>query len=157
MPCLPDSVHVMTDDTRPHTATSTTEGVWSVRGTRITADRTPAGLRLRAGAGAEGLSRIVLRWRLDTSEDARILGDAWERGYGDLQWRTLQPDRALPWYALVTGGASGVRPPGGACGPGPVRCVPGPSTRAVSPSGRTSAAVVCPCCRASARWTWPRS
>ncbi|MGW3307623.1 hypothetical protein ACWDG9_13680 [Streptomyces sp. NPDC001073] len=40
-------------------------------------------------------------------EDARILGDAWERGYGDLQWRTLQPDRALPWYALITGGAFG--------------------------------------------------
>ncbi|MGQ4430103.1 hypothetical protein [Streptomyces sp. SAS_260] len=68
MPHLPDSVHVMTDVTRPHTATPTTEGVWSVRGTRITTDRTPEGLRLRAragagaGAGAEGLSRIVLRW-----------------------------------------------------------------------------------------------
>ncbi|MFJ2160824.1 hypothetical protein [Streptomyces sp. NPDC087856] len=107
MPHLPDSVHVMTDDTRPHTAASTTEGVWSVRGTRITADRTPEGLRLRARAGAEGLSRIVLRWRLDTPEDARILGDAWERGYGDLQWRTLRPDRALPWYVLITGGAFG--------------------------------------------------
>lgn len=107
MPCLPDSVHVMTDDSHPHTAVEVTEGVWVVRGAQLTAERAPDGLRVRARAGAEGLSRIVLRWRVDTSEDARILGDAWERGYGDLQWRTLQPDRALPWYVLITGGAFG--------------------------------------------------
>ena len=107
MPCLPDSVHVMTDDTRPHTASSTTEGVWTVRGAQVTAEHTPNGLRVRARAGAEGLSRIMLRWRVDVAEGARILGDAWERGYGDLQWRTLQPDRALPWYVLISGGEFG--------------------------------------------------
>lgn len=104
---LPDTVHVMTDDTRPHPAVPTTEGVWTARGTQVTAAQTAEGLQVRARAGAEGLSRIVLRWRRDAPEDARILGDAWERGYGDLQWRTLQPDRALPWYALITGAFGG--------------------------------------------------
>ena len=32
---------------------------------------------------------------------ARILGDAWERGYGDLEWRGFVPERVLPWTALV--------------------------------------------------------
>ncbi|MGR3874271.1 hypothetical protein ACUXZZ_37675 [Streptomyces graminifolii] len=107
MPHLPDSVHVMTDDTRPHTATSTTEGVWSVRGIRITADRTPEGLRLRARAGAEGLSRIGCAGGSAAPRTPASWATPGSRGYGDLQWRTLQPDLALPWYALITGGAFG--------------------------------------------------
>jgi alpha-galactosidase len=28
----------------------------------------------------------------------RILGDHWERSYGDLCWRVMTPERVLPWY-----------------------------------------------------------
>jgi alpha-galactosidase len=107
--CLPDTVHVMTDDTRPHTAVSATEGVWTVRGAQVTAERTAGGLRVCVRAGTEGLLRIVLRWRHNAPEDARILGDAWERGYGDLQWRTLQTcsrKRASTTAACTTGAAT---------------------------------------------------
>jgi alpha-galactosidase len=42
-----------------------------------------------------------------------ILGDAWERGYGDLEWRGSVPDRVMPWYAATFDGtlthAYGVR------------------------------------------------
>ena len=34
-----------------------------------------------------------------------LLGDAWERGYGDLEWRGLAPDRAMPWYVATWDGA----------------------------------------------------
>ena len=27
-----------------------------------------------------------------------VLGDAWERSYGDLAWTHTIPDRVLPWY-----------------------------------------------------------
>jgi hypothetical protein len=57
-------------------------------------------MRVCARASAEGLARIVLHWRHSAPEGARILGDARERGYGDLQWRTLQPDGTLPWYVM---------------------------------------------------------
>lgn len=42
---LPGTVHVMTDDTRPHTAASATEGVRTERGTQVTAERTSNALR----------------------------------------------------------------------------------------------------------------
>jgi alpha-galactosidase len=44
------------------------------------------------------LTRVVLRWELKLPADALYLGDHWERGYGDLQWRFLQPERVMPWY-----------------------------------------------------------
>src|SRR5205085_896966 len=33
------------------------------------------------------------------------LGDAWERGYGDLEWRGWAPDRVMPWYVATTDGS----------------------------------------------------
>ncbi|MFF0267367.1 hypothetical protein [Kribbella sp. NPDC004536] len=50
---------------------------------------------------AQRVSRVALRWSERLPADALILGDAWERSYGDLQWRHQQPERLLPWYFLV--------------------------------------------------------
>lgn len=52
-------------------------------------------------APAAPVQRIHLRWKRRLAEDVLVLGDAWERSYGDLEWRTLQAERVLPWYALV--------------------------------------------------------
>lgn len=50
---------------------------------------------------ASGVSRVALRWAEPVPSEALVLGDAWERSYGDLQWRHLQPERLLPWYWLA--------------------------------------------------------
>ncbi len=47
------------------------------------------------------VTEIRLRWHQPQPVRARILGDHWERGYGDLEWRGYVPERILPWYALV--------------------------------------------------------
>ena len=68
-------------------------------------------VRTRAGsislsAPRTPLRRIRLRWNGSIPASARVLGDAWERAYGDLEWRGLVPDRILPWYFAAT--AAGV-------------------------------------------------
>src|SRR5690554_4177204 len=52
------------------------------------------------------LMRVRIRWnqRVDYAENTRILNDHWERGYGDLEWRGLVPERVLPWYFMVSDG-----------------------------------------------------
>ena len=52
-------------------------------------------------APATPVQRIQLRWKLRLAEDVLALGDAWERSYGDLEWRPLEAERAMPWYALL--------------------------------------------------------
>jgi alpha-galactosidase len=47
------------------------------------------------------VQRIHLRWKCRMAEDLLVLGDAWERSYGDLEWKPLQAERVLPWYALL--------------------------------------------------------
>jgi len=45
--------------------------------------------------------RIGLRWTNSLPNNARILGDAWQRAYGDLEWRGVVPDRIMPKYFAV--------------------------------------------------------
>nr|WP_202886803.1 hypothetical protein [Kribbella sandramycini] len=77
------------------TAASRTGASWSVAGAEVIwAD---GAVEVTAGE----ISRVALRWSEPLPPGALILGDAWERSYGDLQWRHQQPERLLPWYFLV--------------------------------------------------------
>ena len=48
--------------------------------------------------------RVRLRWQFQSELLGTVLGDAWERAYGDLEWMCVNPFRSLPWYALVHDG-----------------------------------------------------
>lgn len=62
----------------------------------VSADKTP-------------LKYIKLRWNLSEDERRRgslkVLGDSWERAYGDLEWHSVNPERCLPFYFLVSNGS----------------------------------------------------
>jgi len=64
------------------------------------------GLAVRATASGL-LARVVLRWETVFPVSTLFLGDHWERGYGDLQWRFLQPERVMPWYFAAHEESSG--------------------------------------------------
>jgi alpha-galactosidase len=106
LPELPARVFIDHDGTR----LAPTERI----GPRFASDRaavtltaTPAGLRVSVTCPAGPLTRVVLRWETRLPAEALFLGDHWERGYGDLQWRTLQPERVLPWYFAAHHAATG--------------------------------------------------
>ena len=67
----------------------------------------PNGQEIHVACPSGTLSRVVLRWETTFPVDTLFLGDHWERGYGDLQWRFLQPERVLPWYFAAHHAASG--------------------------------------------------
>ncbi len=50
------------------------------------------------------VTRIHLRWTAKSDSDTSVLGDAWERSYGDLAWLAMQPERVMPWYFLTSVG-----------------------------------------------------
>ena len=46
-----------------------------------------------------------LRWRFSGDSGVRVLGDAWERSYADLEFRPLEEnDRWMPWYFIADAG-----------------------------------------------------
>ena len=56
------------------------------------------GGRLALTAGRTGISFLTLCWAAELPRGCRFLGDAWERGYGELEWRGFVFDRVMPWY-----------------------------------------------------------
>ncbi|MCL2815435.1 MAG: alpha-galactosidase [Oscillospiraceae bacterium] len=52
------------------------------------------------------VKRIIARKICDIEPEVMILGDHWERGYGDLKWETIVPGKVLPWYFLITDGVT---------------------------------------------------
>jgi alpha-galactosidase len=71
---------------------------FTVGGTAVTLAPGPGGTAVRVSCPGGPLSRVVLRWETTFAGDTLFLGDHWERGYGDLQWRHLQPERVMPWF-----------------------------------------------------------
>ena len=46
---------------------------------------------------------IEMHWNADTDDNLYVLGDAWERSYGDLEFRALcDNDRYMPWYFIAS-------------------------------------------------------
>lgn len=62
----------------------------------LTADLTP-------------MKYISLRWNFTDGEKRRdcikVYGDVWERAYCDLEWRSIVPDRMMPWVCAVSNGS----------------------------------------------------
>jgi alpha-galactosidase len=61
-------------------------------------DETTDEVAIRVTCPNGPLSRVIARWDVRFPQDTLYLGDAWERSYGDLQWRYTQPERIMPWY-----------------------------------------------------------
>ena len=52
---------------------------------------------------------IKLRWNnLSWDKNVRFLGDVWERGYGDMEWKGMNPNRFMPWYFCAKSEAKSV-------------------------------------------------
>lgn len=46
---------------------------------------------------------VELHWPVDCNKNLLVLGDAWERSYGDLEFRPISDnDRFMPWYFIAT-------------------------------------------------------
>lgn len=78
---------------------------WTGTGVSVRTVEEPDALRVDLAAPALGVKRIGLRWAGRLDETQLLLGDAWERGYGDLEWRGFVPDRVMPWYVAAWNGA----------------------------------------------------
>ena len=51
---------------------------------------------------------ICLRWNFAVTDYTRIMGDKWERSYGDMEWRSLNGEVFMPWYFLANSGSETV-------------------------------------------------
>ena len=79
---------------------------WQAKGIELRTEVATSNLSLFVTAPQMPLTRLHLRWQIGVAPSMLYMGDAWERSYGDLTWRTVVPERAMPWYFAAHYGAA---------------------------------------------------
>lgn len=99
---LPDIVQVFAETSEPINL-SRSGTIWSGRGIELSFAVTANTLTPDLVAPSTPVTRIHLRWS-SSFPSLRLLGDAWERSYGDMGWMPIIPERPMPWYFLADDG-----------------------------------------------------
>jgi len=81
--------------------TSSGGNVFSYQGIQVKLQTVGGGKAVYIQAPMVSLQGIKLLWRYNTSSYNKMLGDHWERSYGDLAWKAPQAGIKLPWYMLL--------------------------------------------------------
>lgn len=100
----PDGVRVQANDEDTLVRLQAGGERWTTPGVEVQVAVHADALSIVLHAPKTSLQRIHLRWNGTISDATKVLGDAWERSYGDLEWLPLQPERVLPWYLLASHG-----------------------------------------------------
>ena len=106
MTTFPDISHALPDRVIIETGSGTAE---LPGGEVITLDDVKITVKdgkISAAALFTGLRFITFIYRCEMPRGSRFLGDAWERGYGDLEWRGVVFDRVMPWYFFASDGGT---------------------------------------------------
>jgi alpha-galactosidase len=56
--------------------------------------------RLEVQSPTLPLRSVRLQWQYDSFSGIQVLGDQWERTYGDEGFKAADPDRKMPWYFI---------------------------------------------------------
>ncbi|MCX6983706.1 MAG: alpha-galactosidase, partial [Lentisphaerae bacterium] len=98
-PLMPDSATLYAEKEIIHFPGTQKEKTAS--GVTLGIETESSSLQIHVTADQTPLRYLSLRWNRKLPENARFLGDAWERTYGDIGWRTYDASRFMPWYFLM--------------------------------------------------------
>src|SRR5579872_5973047 len=95
----PNAVEVVLAD-HVVTLSAGKSGKWAGDGVEVMLRTNPAGVVLLKAPGVP-VKKVHLHWAATFDTNAVFLGDAWERAYGDLEWKPVDKTGPMPWYFLV--------------------------------------------------------
>ena len=78
---------------------------WTAQKIEIETRLAQNALALTLQSPAMPIVAIHVRWNASPTAQLQVLGDAWERSYGELGWRNVIPERVMPWYFATYDGA----------------------------------------------------
>jgi alpha-galactosidase len=100
--CLqtPDYVRVVTEE--KSVLAEHKNGIFRHDDVCVSFQQIPSGTEIMMTAGQTPVRFLMLRYQVKLSGEDYYLGDAFERGYGNFEWRHLNPHRVMPWYFLIS-------------------------------------------------------
>ena len=96
---IPEKVFVRLDDGL-HELTASGEEAWSYKDISVYLKRLDDALSVSVQSPKDLLHQVLLQWAYPVNSGATILGDHWERTYGDVFFQAPSFERKMPWYFI---------------------------------------------------------
>jgi len=96
---LPSKVLVRLDDGL-HALTGGSRAAWTYKEVAVRVRALKDGLSVDVRSPKAALHQVLLQWDYPVDISTTMLGDHWERTYGDVSFQQPLPDRKLPWYFI---------------------------------------------------------
>src|SRR5271154_947396 len=96
---LPDSVSIQTDKEWV-SLQSTNQNVWRYKDVVVELKSFSDIISVHVQSPGVSLKTVRLSWKYSFTKTAQLLGDHWERTYGDVQWKPVDSTAKMPWYVI---------------------------------------------------------
>ena len=97
---MPDAVEILSDDTYISLQSSDKQK-WIYKDVIVELKKLDDRIEVYVQSPTMLLKEVRLSWKYATANTASILGDAWERTYGDISWGKINASKKLPWYCVA--------------------------------------------------------
>ncbi len=94
---LPENVFATLDD-GVHELIANGNGLWSYKEVWVKLYFVKDALKIDLSSSKLALSNIMLVWKYATQKQTKVMGDHWERTYGDLHFGSPSFSAKMPWY-----------------------------------------------------------
>ena len=96
---MPDEVKIFSGDNY-FSLQSSDKQKWIYRDIVVSVKPTEDAVTISVYSPSLALKEIQLSWKIPAIKNALVVGDAWERTYGDISWQNINPSKKLPWYCV---------------------------------------------------------
>ena len=96
---MPDAVKILSgNDYMP--MQSSDKQVWTYRDIVVKLKSNKNSVTVFIQSPTLSLKEVQLSWKFTTPKEVKVLGDAWERTYGDISFQSINTTKKLPWYCV---------------------------------------------------------
>lgn len=96
---MPDEVKILSGD-KYYTLQSSDKQTWTYRDVIVKLKNTKDSVSVFVHSPSLALQEVQLLWKIPAIKNAFVLGDAFERTYGDISWQQINATKKLPWYCV---------------------------------------------------------
>jgi alpha-galactosidase len=96
---MPDEVKIRSGDV-DFSLQSSDKQTWIFRDVVVKLKNTKDSVAVLVHSSSLALQEVQLSWKIPAIKNAIVLGDAYERTYGDVSWQQINATKKLPWYCI---------------------------------------------------------
>ena len=100
---MPDVVEIFSGD-QYFLLRSSDQHTWTYKDVIIGIKKLNDKIAVHVQSPTMALKEVKLSWKYNFKNSASILGDHWERTYGDVSWQKINSSKKLPWYCIAHDG-----------------------------------------------------